>query len=275
MPTDLEESLTIENLADAPHPALRWLELLFLFGAVPVLFWLWRQHPQPVADLVARLGLEGTRITNPGRFMIPTLALFTLFALALLLLDRSFRRRHLWNFRAAVPELPRILIRFALLGAGLTVLAWQLELEAPLRRWLESIGLGYEWLGSGANFFGLPRNKPTLWLVIMVFYPVVSVWPQEVLYRAFFFHRYSRILTPPVLRVAVSGLAFGFMHIVFMNPVAPTLCVLGGWLFAHTYERTRSTFAASLEHALYGCCVFTVGLGSYFYGGTYGGAIVN
>ena len=275
MPTDIEESLTIENLAEAPHPALRWLELLFLFVAMPILFWLWRTHPQPVADLVARLGLEGTRLTNPGRFMIPTLALFTLFGLSLLLLDRSFPRRQLWNFQAAKPELPRILIRFVILAAGLTLLAWQLEIGAPLRDWLNANNIGQRWLGLGERFFAFPRNNPRLWLIIMVFYPVISVWPQEVLYRAFFFHRYSRILPRPILRIIFSGFVFGFMHIVFMNPVAPTLCLLGGLLFAHTYERTRSTLAASFEHALYGCWVFTVGLGAYFYGGTYGGAIVN
>ena len=50
--------------------------------------------------------------------------------------------------------------------------------------------------------------------------------------------------------------------------LAVALCVIGGWLFADTYSRTRSLWLASAEHALYGCLVFTVGLGRYFYGGT-------
>lgn len=37
-----------------------------------------------------------------------------------------------------------------------------------------------------------------------------------------------------------------------------------GVLFAWTYERTRSTLAVSVEHALFGCWMFTVGLGSFF-----------
>jgi len=49
-------------------------------------------------------------------------------------------------------------------------------------------------------------------------------------------------------------------------PVA--LCVLGGVLFGWSYERGRSLAAAWLEHGLYGCAVFTLGLGWLFYGGS-------
>jgi hypothetical protein len=273
MPPEIEDIATIENLARTPHPALRWAELIVLFAAMPTLFWLWRLHPEPVVRLLDAIGLAGTRLARPGRFMLPTLALFTLACLALLLLDRSFPKRRLWNARAALPALPWIFARFAAGAALLTAFTWQLEPGAPLRAWAEAHRLGGGWPGGGPTLFGFPRQHPAFWAIIMVFYPVASVWPQEVLYRAFFFHRYGRILPRRWLRVAVSGLAFGFMHIVFMNPVAPTLCLLGGLLFARTYSRTHSVLAASVEHALYGCWVFTVGLGSFFYGGTYGGVV--
>jgi hypothetical protein len=58
------------------------------------------------------------------------------------------------------------------------------------------------------------------------------------------------------------------MHLVFRNPIAPTLTFFGGILFAWRYQHTQSLALSSLEHALYGCLLFTVGLGQYFYGGT-------
>jgi len=39
-------------------------------------------------------------------------------------------------------------------------------------------------------------------------------------------------------------------------------------LFAARYAETGSLATSSFEHALYGCWLFTVGLGQYFYHGT-------
>jgi len=86
-------------------------------------------------------------------------------------------------------------------------------------------------------------------------------------YRAFFHHRYAPVLRGPVARILVGGAAFGFMHVVFLNWLAPAMTLVGGLLFAWTYERSRSLFAATFEHALWGCYVFTIGIGWYFYGG--------
>ena len=42
------------------------------------------------------------------------------------------------------------------------------------------------------------------------------------------------------------------------------LTLLGGWLFARTNLRTRSLLATTVEHAAYGCLLFTVGLARWF-----------
>ena len=70
------------------------------------------------------------------------------------------------------------------------------------------------------------------------------------------------------MMVIASAVAFGFVHIVFLNPIAVGLSVVGGVLFALTYLRTRSLLMAAIEHGLYGCLIFTVGLGRYFFHGT-------
>ena len=96
--------------------------------------------------------------------------------------------------------------------------------------------------------------------------PLLSVVPQEIIFRRYLFTRFETIFTPAMM-VLVSGLGFGFAHVVFGNWVAPLLCAIGGIMFAQTYARTRSLALVSLEHALYGNFVFTVGLGRYFYHG--------
>lgn len=45
------------------------------------------------------------------------------------------------------------------------------------------------------------------------------------------------------------------------------MSLVGGAFFATRFQRTRSLLTASVEHALYGILVFTIGLGEYFYHG--------
>jgi membrane protease YdiL (CAAX protease family) len=113
----------------------------------------------------------------------------------------------------------------------------------------------------------LPREKPGLWALIMIGYPLASVYPQELLFRAFLFHRYRPVFGEGVGMVAASAAAFGFVHIAFGNWVAVVLSTAGGVIFANRYRRSRSLLSASAEHALYGLLMFTVGLGQYFYHG--------
>lgn len=147
-------------------------------------------------------------------------------------------------------ELRALLVRLALLGPLLTLAAWL--------AWPE-------------HFLALPRTRPWLWLAVLAAYPLFSVWPQEVLFRSFLLQRYRPLFGDCAGFVAASALAFGFAHVLYLNPVAVGLSALGGLLFASAYARHRSLALACLEHALYGCLVFTVGLGRFFYtGATWG-----
>lgn len=227
---------------------LRSLEMVALFVVAPTLFALWRVHPEVISDGLRSLGMADTwaAFFTPRGTMIPTLLAFAGLSLAWLLVDSSFDNRRLGRLGAVGRELPRIIVFFSLAtGAiGLAVAAYMPEV-----------------------LFRLPRDNPGVWVAIMLLYPALSVWPQEVLYRAFFHHRYGMLLPNMAMRIVTSAAVFGYMHVVFLNWVAPALTFLGGLLFAYTYERTKSVAAASVEHALYGCCVFTIGIGSYFYGG--------
>ena len=118
------------------------------------------------------------------------------------------------------------------------------------------------------HLFDLPRREPLLWLAICVFYPLVSVYPQELLFRAFLLHRYRPVFSDGRLAAVASAAAFGFAHLLFGNALAVLATVAGGWLFARRYQTTRSLLVVSVEHALYGLTIFTVGMGQYFYHGS-------
>ena len=105
------------------------------------------------------------------------------------------------------------------------------------------------------------------WVLVLVFYPVLSVYPQSVVYRAFLFQRYRKLFPHRLMMVVASAIAFAFVHIIFRNPIAISFTLIGGILFAWRYYESKSLFTSSFEHALYGCWMFPVGLGEFFYRG--------
>ena len=142
------------------------------------------------------------------------------------------------------------------------------ELDAALKLLLISVVmlplLPNEKMGPG----GVLNPREIWWMVVMIAYPLLSVYPQEILFRTFFFHRYRPILGSRHGAILWSAFVFGLAHLFFANWIAPTLTALGGYLFARTYTRSGSTLAAVIEHALWGDFLFTIGLGWYFYGGS-------
>jgi membrane protease YdiL (CAAX protease family) len=101
----------------------------------------------------------------------------------------------------------------------------------------------------------------------MVLYPLLSVCPQGIIYRGFFFARYRELFPSGMALLLASAAVFSFSHIIFRNPWSVLLTFIAGLLFAWRYEATGSLLAGNLEHALYGCYMFTVGLGALFYHG--------
>lgn len=160
--------------------------------------------------------------------------------------DATFSPALLWNSQAARAQLPSILLCF-LVCAALVWLA--VRLIAP------------------DLLFSFVRATPGFWALVMILYPVLSVYPQGIIYRSFLMHRYASLFPSQLVLIVVSAAAFAFMHIIFRNPLAVTLTFAGGLLFAWRYKVTGSLFTSSLEHALYGCWLFTIGLGQYFYHG--------
>lgn len=185
-------------------------------------------------------------IFAPAWIVFPAMWSLAAISLFFLLRDNTFDRARLWNCAGARTQIRPMLQRFAFCA---TILAVALAIYDPSR------------------LLQLPINHTPRWALIMLLYPILSVYPQELAFRAFFTHRYRDLFPRRAMMLAASALAFGYAHILLHNGFAVALCVIGGAFFAWTYERSRSLAAACLEHALYGCFLFTIGWGSFFYTG--------
>jgi len=121
--------------------------------------------------------------------------------------------------------------------------------------------IAYVWYIAPNALFCIPIHKTSLWVQIILVYSLLSVWPQELVYRTFFFARYEVVFTNNKLMIFVNTLVFSLAHLFFMNTLVIVLTLIGGLVFAITYSKTKSTILVSIEHALYGNWLFTVGMG--------------
>jgi len=111
------------------------------------------------------------------------------------------------------------------------------------------------------DMFIVVKKKPLMWLGILFFYAVFSVYPQELLYRSYFFNRYDGIFKNEKYLILANVLAFPLAHLLFKNEMVLFVTFVGGIIFALTYRRSKSVLYTSIEHALYGNWLFTVGMG--------------
>lgn len=120
----------------------------------------------------------------------------------------------------------------------------------------------FVWITDRENMFEVLRHKPKLWIIILFVYSIFSVYPQELICRTFYLQRYESLFKSKSLFIFVNAVVFSLAHLFFKNMLVLFLTFLGGILFALTYNKTRSTLLVSIEHAIYGSWLFTVGMGS-------------
>ncbi len=119
----------------------------------------------------------------------------------------------------------------------------------------------YVWFTDAAALFYVPRTNLPLFVMILLVYTFLSVWPQEIIYRTFFFKRYEELFRSKSLFIFVNAILFSLAHLFFRNTLVIVLTFIGGLIFGFTYLKFRSTALVSIEHALYGNWLFTVGMG--------------
>lgn len=169
------------------------------------------------------------------------------FAFALLILDRTPG----WSWRGLL-QAPGLddRIRIGAVAAG-------------------GLALGFAALMivSPELLFDMPRNRPGLWLILLVAYPLLSVIPQELIWRTLFFERYGRLFPSVEWAAIANGACFGLAHLFFWSWVTVALTAIGGAAFAYGYlkaGRGRGLLTAAAMHALTGAAMFTLGLEAHF-----------
>jgi uncharacterized protein len=164
----------------------------------------------------------------------------------ILRLNGGLTARDLWGQYPGNKRIMAVMARFAFIAAVLFLYVVYFELE---------------------KLFAFPRNKPVLWFLFVLLYPIISVIPQGIIYRVFIFRRYEELFGNGWAIIAASGLVFSYAHVIYRNPIALILTLFGGFFFAHTYATSESPWFSHMEHALYGNFIFTIGLGYYIYSG--------
>jgi hypothetical protein len=183
------------------------------------------------------------RVISP----IPVLIGVSVVALIALYRDPTFDRSLLWNVSSLTTHFPRIVILWAVVSFAVGLAVFLIQPD---------------------YLFAFPRDNLRVWILVMLLYPIFSVIPQSIIYRAFFCHRYSVLFGQGVLLIVMAAFAFGLAHLVFRHwlPVAITLA--GGALLVWRYRSSGSMLTSALEHAMYGDMLFTLGLGMFFYHGS-------
>jgi membrane protease YdiL (CAAX protease family) len=121
----------------------------------------------------------------------------------------------------------------------------------------------FMYLFNEEKLFLIVRKKPVLWISICLFYSIFSVLPQELLYRSFFFKRYASLFKNTTVLITINAIAFSLAHSIFQNIYISVLTLIGGFVFAMTYRKSKSLLLTSIEHAIYGSWLFTLGVGEY------------
>ena len=114
------------------------------------------------------------------------------------------------------------------------------------------------------NFMVFPKENPSTFLLVIFLYPFLSVVPQEIIFRKYFFFKFSEIM-PQKYLIFINGLVFSLAHVFFHNYVAIIFTFFGGIYLSWSYLKSESLTLVIYEHTLFGIFIFASGLGRYFY----------
>ncbi len=193
-----------------------------------------------------------------------SLELFLLF----ILLPVSFLLDYPIEFKVALTSIGFVYILIQLKRAGLKLMfpdsrSWRLLSKAILVKLIIIMLITslYVLIVDPDKLFSVLINNPRLWVLILFIYTFLSVWPQEIVYRTFFYERYSCLIDNKWLFIFINAILFSLAHIFLRSFLVQLLTFIGGLLFAFTYQKTKSTTLVTIEHAIYGNWLFTIGMG--------------
>ena len=126
------------------------------------------------------------------------------------------------------------------------------------------LGFFYLLLVDKNLLFIFPKTNFKLWLIVIFIYPFLSVIPQELVYRVFFFQRYFPNINRFYFPVFLNLVVFAYGHLVFSNMHAIIITAIVSPIFTYAYLK-KSFLTCVILHTLGGQIIFTLGLGKYFF----------
>ena len=126
------------------------------------------------------------------------------------------------------------------------------------------LGFFYVLLVDKNLLFIFPKTNFKLWLIVIFIYPFLSVIPQELVYRVFFFQRYFPNINTFYFPVFLNLVVFAYGHLVFSNMHAIIITAIASPIFTYAYLK-KSFLTCVILHTLGGQIIFTLGLGKYFF----------
>ena len=126
------------------------------------------------------------------------------------------------------------------------------------------LGFFYVLLVDKNLLFIFPKTNFKLWLIVIFIYPFLSVIPQELVYRVFFFQRYFPNINRFYFPVFLNLVVFAYGHLVFSNVHAIIITAIVSPIFTYAYLK-KSFLTCVILHTLGGQIIFTLGLGKYFF----------
>ncbi len=126
------------------------------------------------------------------------------------------------------------------------------------------LGFFYLLLVDKNLLFIFPKTNFKLWLIVIFIYPFLSVVPQEIVYRVFFFQRYFSNINRFYFPVFLNLVVFAYGHLVFSNMHAIIITAIVSPIFTYAYLK-KSFLTCVILHTLGGQIIFTLGLGKYFF----------
>ena len=109
--------------------------------------------------------------------------------------------------------------------------------------------------------------RPGFLVLVLIFYPVLSALPQELVFRVLWFRRYAGILPDGAPGIVLNAAVFSLAHLMYWSWVVAGMTFAGGLAFAWAYRRRGSFAMAVVMHGLAGQIVFALGLGVLFFAG--------
>ena len=107
--------------------------------------------------------------------IIPIVFIISALCFFYLVRDKAFDNKILWNTEKLLYHLKNILLTF-IIPAGIISL--------------------YTYQFLGPHFLAFPKSKPFIWGIVIFLYPLLAAFPQEIVFRCFFF-TVTKVFSPP------------------------------------------------------------------------------